>query len=155
MAILKLAEGPVTATITAVEEVEGNFGPQMKFSTDTGDLLFINALPATKQLARLKLDLDTVVGATLRFEQVKKNGTTFTNIDMATAGAPTAQRAPTAAPARAPLPVDVPSLGALYAQCVDQAMATLGAKCEAAGIAYDATAIQAAAATLFIKATRA
>jgi len=33
-------------------------------------------------------------------------------------------------------------------------MATLGARCEEAGIPIDAAAIQSAAATLFIKATR-
>jgi hypothetical protein len=33
-------------------------------------------------------------------------------------------------------------------------MATLGMKCEEAGVPYDAAALQSAAATLFIKATR-
>lgn len=156
MAILKLAEGPVVVTITGVEQVEGNFGPQVKFTTESGDLLFVNELPATKQLARLKLDFDTVVGSTLRFEQVKKNGTTFTNIDLAQEGATSAPRAAVAhAPvARAAAPMDVPTIAAIYAQCVDQAIAIFGAKCEQAGVAVDATALQAAAATMFIKATR-
>jgi hypothetical protein len=155
MAILKLAEGPVTATIAATEEVEGNFGPQVKFTTDTGDTIYVNLLPASKQLARLNMDVASAVGSTLRFEQVKKNGTTFTNIDKAQDGAQTAQRAPVAAaPRAAAAPVDIPSLAAIYAQCVDQAIAIFGAKCEQAGVSVDATALQAAAATMFIKATR-
>ena len=48
----------------------------------------------------------------------------------------------------------VAELGALYAQCLDQAIQTLGVKCEEASIPIDASAIQAAAATIFIKATR-
>jgi hypothetical protein len=42
----------------------------------------------------------------------------------------------------------------IYGECVAQAMVTLGARCEDAGIPIDASAIQAAAATLFIKVTR-
>jgi hypothetical protein len=42
----------------------------------------------------------------------------------------------------------------MYSECVAIAMATLGTKCEEAGIPIDASAIQAAAATLFIRASR-
>jgi hypothetical protein len=42
----------------------------------------------------------------------------------------------------------------MYSECVAIAMATLGTKAEEAGLPIDASAIQAAAATLFIRASR-
>lgn len=158
MAIHKLATGPVTLTITRCSQVEGNFGPQTVFDGDNDTSVFVSEMTAMRQLARLGLTPETVVGATLRFEQIKKDGKTFTNIDFAS-GEPGAAPAPrasaSAAPAYTPAPkMSVAELGGIYAECVSQAMVTLGAKCEEAGIPIDAAAIQAAAATLFIKATR-
>jgi hypothetical protein len=48
----------------------------------------------------------------------------------------------------------VAELGVLYAECVDAAMMSLGMKLEAAEIPFDATSIQAAAATIFIQANK-
>jgi hypothetical protein len=48
----------------------------------------------------------------------------------------------------------VADAAAVYSECVAQAMVTLGARCEEAGIPIDAAAIQAAAATLFIRTMR-
>jgi hypothetical protein len=66
-----------------------------------------------------------------------------------------ARRSACAAPvAAAPKVVDLAALAVLYSECVSIAMATLGSKCEEAGVPYDASALQAAAATLFIRACR-
>lgn len=156
MSIHKLMDGPITMTVASVESTEGKFGPQWKFSSDTGIDVYVNELPASKQLARLNHTSESIVGQTIHMEQVKKNGTTFTNITLAAAGQATAAARP---PAQASAPVSAPKmtvaeLSAIYGECVVYAMATLGAKCEEAGLPIDAAAIQSAAATLFIKATR-
>ena len=152
--IHKLANGPCTLEISAATPSEGNFGPQVCFIGTDGTSVYVNDGPAKRGLERLSLDVDTVIGQTIRFSQVKKDGKTFTNLDRAgegTAATPAAAAPMTAAPKA---PVDLASLAVLYAECVDIAMATLGVKCEAAGVPYDAAALQSAAATLFIKATR-
>lgn len=160
MPIHKLADGPVVLTVAQVETgLPSNFNPeqtQAKFVGECGTMVYLNEATALKQLARINLDYTTVIGQTLHLEQVLKNGTRYTNINKANpAMAGTAPKvAPSAAPVAAAPKQTVPELGALYAQCLDQALATLGIKCEEAGIPIDASAIQAAAATIFIKATR-
>ena len=153
MPIHKLANGPITLSpVTAVESAEGNFGPQMIFKGNADDIVYISELSGAKGLARLNLTPESAVGETLTLEQIKKDGKTFTNIHLGGNASPAATAAPRAvAPAA---PVDVPALGALYSQCVDQAMATIGNKLEQAGVPFDGAVIQAAAATIFIKATR-
>ena len=151
--IHKLANGPCTLEISAAIASEGNFGPQVCFIGVDGTSVYVNESPAKRGLERLSLDMDTVIGQTIRFSQVAKDGKKFTNLDRAGEG--TAATPAAAAPvAAAPKVVDLAALAVLYGECVDIAMATLGVKCEAAGVPYDAAALQAAAATLFIKATR-
>lgn len=158
MPIHKLAEGPITITVAAVETVQGNYGAQVKFTSVDGTDVYISELSATKQLARLNITPESSIGETLHFEQVKKNGTTYTNVSKANPAM--AGAAPKVAPAGtttayAPAPKQsIGELAVLYSECVRHAMVTLGAACEEAGIPVDASAIQAAAATLFIKATR-
>jgi hypothetical protein len=152
--IHKLATGPITLTIVSVEATEGNFGPQVCFTGDEGTSVYISELSATKQIARLNLTMEDVVGQTLFFEQIKKDGKTYTNIALAGAATLAKTAAAVSAPAAPKAPVDLAALAVLYAECVDIAMATLGMKCEAAGVPYDAAALQSAAATIFIKATR-
>lgn len=156
MAIHKLALGPITMTVVAVEETEGNFGPQVQFMGDDGTTVYVSLSSATSQLDRNKLNFETAVGQRLHFEQIKKDGKTFTNINRVPAGvgAPAAAAA-AAAPARPATPaLSMAELSALYGQCVDAAVATIGVKLEAAGVPFDGAVIQSAAATLFIKATR-
>jgi hypothetical protein len=152
--IHKLANGPCTLEISAAIPSEGNFGPQVCFIGTDGTSVYVNDSPAKRGLERLSLDIDTVIGQTIRFSQVKKDGKTFTNLDRAGEG--TAETPAAAAPvAAAPkAPVDLPALIDLYRQCFDGAMMTLGVKCEEAGVPYDAAALQSAAATLFIRACR-
>ena len=151
--IHKLANGPCTLEISAAIPSEGNFGPQVCVMGADGTSVYVNDSPAKRGLERLSLDLDTVIGQTIRFSQVKKDGKTFTNLDRAGEGSAVTPSA-VAPVAAAPKVVDLAALAVLYGECVDIAMATLGVKCEAAGVPYSAEALQSAAATLFIKATR-
>ena len=154
--IHKLANGPLTITIASVDSTEGNFGPQVCFTGDEGTSVYISELSATKQIARLNMTLEETIGQTLFFEQIKKDGKTYTNIALAggmnaKVSIASASGSVTAAPKA---PADLPALALLYGECFAIAMATLGVKCEEAGVPYDASALQAAAATIFIKATR-
>jgi uncharacterized protein YcbX len=159
MAIHKLATGPITLTPTSVEVTPSNFKPeqmQVAFTDQAADIrVYVNELTAMKQLARLNLTLETVIGQTIHMEQVKKDGMTYTNFSLASGVSPVAapKDVTIAAPA-ASRPVDWVALATMYSECVAIAMATLGTKCEEAGIPIDASAIQAAAATLFIRASR-
>lgn len=153
MAILKPAEGPHTMTIAGVEEADGKFGAQWKFTADNGDLMFLSEMAAARQIARLGLTMESCVGQTLVFTQTQKDGKTFNNVALAKEGAAPAPRAAGAAPAAAPRPaarMTPEEAAATYARCVDLAMGTLGAKLEQAQVPYDGAVIQAAAATLFI-----
>ena len=154
--IHKLATGPCTLEIASAVESVGNFGPQVCFTGVDGTSVYINESPAQRGLARLSLDLETVIGQTIRFSQVKKDGKTFSNLDLAGEGTAVTPVAGAATPvAAAPkAPVDLAALALLYSECFSIAMATLGVKCEESGVPYDASALQAAAATIFIKASR-
>jgi len=152
--IHKLATGPCTLEIASAVESMGNFGPQVCFTGADGTSVYVNEGPAKRGLERLSLDMETAIGATIRFSQVKKDGKTFTNLDRAGEGTATTPDAAVAAPVAQKAPVDLAALAVLYSECVSIAMATLGMKCEEAGVPYDASALQAAAATIFIKATR-
>jgi hypothetical protein len=152
--IHKLANGPCTLEISAAIPSEGNFGPQVCFIGTDGTSVYVNDGPARRGLERLSLDIDTVIGQTIRFSQVKKDGKTFTNRDRAGEGTASTPDAVVAAPAAPKAPVDLAALAVLYSECFSIAMATLGVKCEEAGVPYDAAALQSAAATLFIRAAR-
>ena len=159
MAFHKLADGPITLVIGAVKAAEGKFGPQMVFSGIDGTDVYISELSGAKGLARLNLTPESVLGQTLHFEQIRKDGKTFTNINLATGSAPTATAAPatrttstggyTAAPA-----LSFDDAVALYAKCVQAAIQHLGKACEQAEIPVDGAAIQSAAATLFIRTSK-
>ena len=169
MAIWKLAEhGPVSITVTEISEQEGKFGPQFAVDGVVSDAtadneevrLFVSTKALVQQLGRLKLDVDSAIGQQLYFEQVSKDGTKYTNISRGTggpakaAGAPSGAK-PAAASAAPAAPARVARLtpaeaAKVYAECVDLAMATLGARLEQAEVPFDGAVIQSAAATLFI-----
>lgn len=162
MPIHKLAAGPITMVIASAEYVPSQFDEkamQVKFVSTADDVVYVSDKAAKMQLGRLNLTVETCIGQTLTFEQVKKDGRTYTNINLAAAGAPIGAAAP--APA-ASAPGKVASMGAmtldqavpLYAECVEAAIATLGKACVAAEIPLDASAIQASAATLFIRVSK-
>jgi len=150
--IHKLAEGPITLTIARIEAQVGNFGPQYALYGTNDELVYVSEKSTLSGLSRLNLTPESVVGETIRIEQVKKDGKTYTNISKSSGGNVTPSAV--ASPAAPKAPVDLPALAVLYGECFAIAMATLGVKCEEAGVPYDAAALQAAAATIFIKATR-
>lgn len=159
MAIHKLADGPITLTIANAEITEGKFGAQYQVTGYAPDgmetRVYVSQKSFEQQLSRLKIDPMDCSGETLHFEQVKKDGTTYTNINrgrgMASGEARQAAPAASAAPASKITPQEA---GKIYSECVTQALLTLGARCEENGIALTAEALQSAAATLFIKVTR-
>ena len=152
--IHKLANGPCTLEISAAIPSEGNFGPQVCFIGTDGTSVYVNDGPARRGLERLGLDMETAIGATIRFSQKKKDGNTFTDLDLAGEGTAATPAPAAAAPVVQRAPVDLAALALLYSECFSIAMATLGVKCEESGVPYDASALQAAAATIFIKASR-
>ena len=145
----KLADGPITMVVGAIKSAEGKFGPQMVFTSADGVDVFISELSGAKGLARLNLTPESAVGETLTFEQIRKDGKTFTNINKGgavSAAAPATRTTSTAAPSA----LSFEDAVALYGRCVEAALEQLAKRCEGAEIPVDASAIQAAAATLFI-----
>jgi hypothetical protein len=154
MPAYKLDTGPITLTVARCELVEGSFGPQVCFTDEADVEVYVSEMTGVRQLERLGCDRHTVIGETLHFEKIKKDGKSYVNINRAGGGNASAPSAPRPA-AAAPAPkMDVAALALIYAECVDKAMATLGSRCEDAGLPFDGAAIQAAAATLFIRATK-
>lgn len=154
MAFHKLADGPITMVIGAVKSAEGKFGPQMVFSSVDGTDVYISEMSGAKGLARLNLTPESVLGQTLHFEQVRKDGKTFTNINLATGSAPTAAAAPATRTTSTASALSFEDAVALYAKCVQAAIQHLGKACEQAEIPVDGAAIQSAAATLFIRTSK-
>lgn len=163
MAIHKLADGPITLTITDAVLVDSKFNnPQYQITGGDANgeetRIYVSQKAFEQQLGRLKLTPETAIGETLHFEQVKKDGTTYTNINKAKAGSPTvagvqAERAQTAAAKPAPAPIarmTVAEATDLYGQCVDAAIAKFWAPLTEQGMTVSAEAIQSAAATIFI-----
>lgn len=160
MAIHKLADGPITLVIVDAALVEGKFGQQYQITGGDANgeeaRIFVSQKAFESQLGRLKLSPDTVIGECLHFEQVKKDGTTYTNINKAKAGTPTvagvqAEKAQAAAAKPAPIArMTVAEAAELYGQCVDAAIAKFWAPLTAENVAVSAEAIQSAAATIFI-----
>jgi hypothetical protein len=150
--IHKLANGPLTLTVTDMQSVEGNFGVQTQIDGEDANgqdvRVFVSEMTAMRQLARLNLTPDTARGVTLTLTQVKKDGKTFTDFAIGKQGDAPAPQQTVAAPAKKP---DLSEIVALYNECVKAAMHTLGVQCETAGVPIDASAIQAGAATLFIR----
>ena len=150
--IHKLAEGPITLTIARIEAQVGNFGPQFAMYGTNDELVYVSEKSTLSGLSRLNLTPESVVGETIRLEQIAKDGKKFTNIYRANAEGVTPSAV--ASPAAPKAPVDLPKLIELYGQCLDGAMMTFAMRMEESGTPYDGAAVQAAAATLFIKATR-
>lgn len=85
--ILKLLPGQrINFGVAAIEEVTGNFGPQLKFIGSTPDdqnaVMFLNVDAAQRQLARIGLDTQSVIGRKVEFARTEKNGTKYTDINL-------------------------------------------------------------------------
>lgn len=177
--IIKLIPGQrIALTVAKTEEVEGNYGPQIKFSGSTPDdhdaAIFLNVETAQQQLSRINLGVESVIGHTVEIERVEKNGRKFTNINRldsvaATAGnkASTAKQAfaaggplpweqeetgapPVAAPAKADTG-KLDRMFALYDVCLDHAHAVAKKKF---GADVTDEAVAAMTATLYIQANQ-
>jgi hypothetical protein len=89
MAILKLANAGESATfrVTKAETVEGKFGAQLKFWAENGDVLYISAETAGRQLGRIQLDVENCAGEVLTFSRTEnpKGGAPYWNINVADA----------------------------------------------------------------------
>lgn len=146
----KMADGPITMTVASVVEMEGKFGKQFMFTSDTGTSVYISEKATEQQFARNRFTFENVVGRRLTFLQVQKDDKKFTNIIPALPeNGPAAQAAHSiGAPAAAPR-FTLEQRTAFYSRCVDAAITVLGSKCEAVEIPLDARAIQAAAYTLY------
>ena len=146
----KLADGPITMVVGGIKAAEGKFGPQMVFTSDSGVDVFISELSGAKGLARLNLTPESAIGETLTFEQIRKDGKTFTNINkggvVGAVSAPATRTTSTSAPSA----LSFEDAVALYGRCVESALDQLAKRCELSEIPVDASAVQAAAATLFI-----
>jgi hypothetical protein len=113
MAIIKLQKAgeSITWRIKAAETVPGNYGAQVKFTGENGDLLFLSQQTADNQLERCELTVATCVGETLTFSRTENKKTPgaapYWNITVADAvdrSAPAAsKRLP---PPSKPLPFD-------------------------------------------------
>lgn len=120
MAIIKLQnEGEsLTGNVTACEEVQGQYGAQVKFTFTTGDILFLPKESADRQLDRLGLDYDTAVGEALTFSRdhnPKKGSKPYWGISPAKAEKPAPSKRvqsphaeATSPNAKLPLPFDEP-----------------------------------------------
>lgn len=115
MAIVKLANAgeSVTWKIKSASVTAGKFGTQLKFESDSGDLLFVSEETAVRQLDRIPLSVEDCVGETLVFsrDENKKGGAPYWGIKLASPGdavKPSGQRvgSPYQAPAKKPLPFD-------------------------------------------------
>jgi hypothetical protein len=147
----KLADGPITMVIGKISATEGKFGPQMVFTSTSGMDVFISELSGAKGLARLNLTPESAIGETLTFEQIRKDGKTFTNINKGgVVGAVSAPATSTSSTASYHAALSFEDAVALYGRCVEAALDQLAKRCELSEIPVDASAVQAAAATLFI-----
>ena len=174
MAILKLIPGQrITFTVSGADTVQGNYGPQIKFSGETPDdrdaVMFLNVETAERQLGRIGLDLQSVVGKAVEFERIEKNGTKFTNINRVANGAAPRASAPakqayssgpalpyeteqeTGAP---PAVAGFDKLFAAYSLIEDHVLATSVQKFERAKIGVSPESVAAQIATLLIQADR-
>lgn len=164
MSVHKLSNGPLVISVVGAQVVEGNFGMQVEFfgvdlSTDYEVKVYVNQDTAIRQLERLGLDMNTVVGRSLHIEQVKKDGRTYTNFRNATAGEVQGQgaapSAPASAPAHAPAaPRAQVDVSKEYRGCLQDAVECADFLSEA-GFPCDATNVIAMAATLFIQKSKA
>ena len=109
--IHKLAEGPITLTIARIEAQVGNFGPQFAMYGTNDELVYVSEKSTLSGLSRLNLTPESVVGATIRIQQVKKEGKTYTDIHRANAESVTPSSV--ASPAAPKAPVDLPALAVM------------------------------------------
>lgn len=181
MSTLKLIPGQrVNLTIAAIEQVQGNFGPQYAFKGSTPDddkaTLYINIDTADRQLARLGYDAHSAIGQTIEVARTEKNGTKYTDFNrpstlpqpntkpVSTTGYSAGPHIPAidgpvyreetgAPPKPTPRTDRLDALFTVYDICFDHAL-QVAKKMDAADIGSDAETVHSIASTLFIGATK-
>lgn len=151
MAIIKLANAGDAATwkVTDCETVAGKFGSQVKFTAENGDVLFISAETAERQLNRCGLTTETAIGETLTFSRQANTKTPgaapYWSIEVAgPQAAPSKRLAP-------PAPVQTEVVGGLDARMsIANAYLALYQHVRRALPQEAAEAVQAATATIWI-----
>jgi hypothetical protein len=168
---LKLEVGKdIVGMVTDYSDAEGNFGPQVMFKFDGGDVLYVTKDTADRQLERIGHPVPPVE---LRFAKVAKGTKTYINIDLASgakgngtggahsaprSGAPTTGKGAGAAEGSGPKspPATTPAAPAkpseLYEKVTDYVLATIVPKMKAAGVPVTHEGTSAQIATLFIAA---
>jgi hypothetical protein len=180
MAILKLAEpgSSLTMEVADVEVVSGDFGKQVMFENDSGDVLYVPESSVTRQLDRVGVaEIEDLRGRAVHFSRsttMSKAGKPFWNLDkatkddLATKTAPKTNGKPVVASALSQnehnvgwLPGDEVETGSppaspqfdglleRYGECLTEA-AGFGQRINKLGIPVDGSAVAAIAATLFI-----
>ena len=166
MGIIKLVnEGDThTMTLTECKEVAGNYGPQVLFSDGT-DTLYLPKESADRQLTRMGIDYDAAVGMALTFSRdpnPKKGAKPYWGISYA-GSEPAAPKASARVEAPKPTPSTTspvqPRREAILAQYLLlwdtvamhlHSVCTEGLNGPGVNITLDASAIQAAVATVWI-----
>lgn len=172
MAILKLKEAGEEATLDIVtaEVIEGQYGKQVRFDANTGDVLYVPLGSVERQLDRCGVgEVEALSGKTIHFSRAansKPGSAPFWNMDRAKEGdvvkkpvsngkslPPTAQKLADSYVDK-PLPGEEEESGfdALlkkYTECVSEAVG-LAQRIGKAGIPVDGSAVSSMAATLFI-----
>jgi hypothetical protein len=151
MAIIKLANAGDAATwkVTDCETVAGKFGSQVKFTAENGDVLFISAETAERQLNRCGLTTETAIGETLTFSRQANTKTPgaapYWSIEVAGPQAAPSKRLP------APAPVTTEVVGGLDARMsIANAYLALYRHVRGTLPQESAEAVQAATATIWI-----
>jgi len=158
----RLSDGPVEMVIANASVVEGEYGTQIKFvgreqgaTEDT--VLYVSERSAARQLDRLALNVHSLPGEALRFEQVTKGDRKYNNIYRSTIASAPQQDEPFAEPT-APAVASAPSPKAgaydLYAECLSNAARMVLAMSDETGVSVSGSDVVAAAATLYIQANR-
>lgn len=164
---LENAGDEAVITVTACKTVQTKYGDKFVFlgADETGAEVETPLIPdksALKQLERMGLTTETVVGEAIRFSRVANpSGKPYWNLDPAGNAVAAAQPSKRlAAPASSPAPASETLAGnpqqrreAMVASFLilwETVAGSLATTCKAKGIALDASAVQAAAATLWI-----
>lgn len=151
MAIHKLANGPVVMTVTQAEYADGKFGRQFRLVGDVAGVgetvVYISESAAQRQLERLALNEETLVGERILAEQVQRDGRTFTNLRRVTAD----HQFP---PPSAPAPASGGNSFDTYRRCLQEAIAIAKEMEESGEFTFSSDNVVAMTATLFIQSSK-
>lgn len=99
---------PIVSICRGIDRWEGQYGPNITFKLDAGDVLF-KAEKAEQQLSRHNVTPEQTIGRTLRVSKTEKAGKVYTNLDVVAAVKEGEMTAPLtkAAPAKTAQPISM------------------------------------------------